>query len=62
MRKKAAKNRNISPVQTTLVPVKVRAQLTRLARQENVTVSEISRKAITEFVERNAVAQADGAP
>ena len=52
MRKKVTpEDRNIASVQT-MVPVKVRAQLETLARQEQVPVSEIGRRAFQKFLEQ----------
>jgi Ribbon-helix-helix protein, copG family len=55
-RKIAAKNRNVAPV-ISMVPVKLRAAVDRLSRREGVSISEVGRRAIAEFVERNVAEQ-----
>jgi predicted transcriptional regulator len=56
MKRLPAKNRNVAPV-ISMVTTRTRAQVDRLARHEQVSISEIGRRAISEFVERNVVEQ-----
>ena len=55
-RKVAAKDKNVASV-ITMAPVRLRAQVEKLARQERVSVSEIGRRALTEFVGKQVVEQ-----
>lgn len=41
--------RNTQPIMA-MVPLKVRAEVEKLARREQVSMSEIGRRALTEFV------------
>jgi hypothetical protein len=56
MKRVPAKHRCPAAVQS-FVTTKQRAVVERIARQEKVSISEIGRRAISEFVQRNVVEQ-----
>lgn len=55
-KKVAVEDRKTAPV-ITMLPLRVREQVERLAERERVSLSEIARRAVTRYVEQQAGAK-----
>ena len=53
-RKVKAQDRKTAPV-ITMLPLKVREQVERLAEKDKVSLSEIARRAVTQYIETRSV-------